>query len=101
MFPARPRPVRQPADLNTLKTWRFFPAIQPGKPMASVQGVKVEIHVVCAGSTLYSRLIDSPIFTGQSLNTHELACVTRDQRQVACLGLSCNQDIVRPDGCAL
>ena len=31
--------------LNTLKTWRFFPAIQAGKPVASVQDVKVAIDV--------------------------------------------------------
>ncbi len=31
--------------LNTLKTWRFFPAIQGGKPVASVQDVKVAIDV--------------------------------------------------------
>lgn len=31
--------------LNTLKAWRFFPAIQAGKPVASVQDVKVAIDV--------------------------------------------------------
>jgi TonB family C-terminal domain len=31
--------------LNTLKAWRFFPAIQGGKPVASVQEVKVAIDV--------------------------------------------------------
>ncbi|NOT16511.1 MAG: hypothetical protein HOP20_00410 [Sulfuriferula sp.] len=31
--------------LNTLKTWRFFPAIQAGKPVATVQVVKVVMDV--------------------------------------------------------
>ncbi|MHB1175097.1 MAG: energy transducer TonB [Sulfuriferula sp.] len=31
--------------LNTLKTWRFFPAIQDGKPVASVLDVKLPIDV--------------------------------------------------------
>jgi protein TonB len=31
--------------LKTLKTWRFFPAMQAGKPVASVQEIKVAIDV--------------------------------------------------------
>jgi protein TonB len=31
--------------LNTLKTWRFFPALQAGKPVASVQDVNVAFDV--------------------------------------------------------
>ncbi|MHB1246967.1 MAG: energy transducer TonB [Sulfuriferula sp.] len=31
--------------LSTLKTWRFFPAIQDGKPVASVLDVKLPINV--------------------------------------------------------
>ena len=32
-----PNPRVNQLILNTLKTWRFFPAIQAGKPVASVQ----------------------------------------------------------------
>ncbi|BBO99772.1 energy transducer TonB [Sulfuriferula nivalis] len=31
--------------LKTLRTWRFFPAMQAGKPVASVQEIKVAIDV--------------------------------------------------------
>lgn len=31
--------------LNTLRTWKFFPALQEGKPVASVQDIKVRIDV--------------------------------------------------------
>lgn len=40
-----PNPRVNQLILNTLKTWRFFPAIQAGKPVASVQDVKVAIDV--------------------------------------------------------
>ena len=40
-----PNPRVNQLVLNTLKTWRFFPAIQAGKPVASVQDVKVAIDV--------------------------------------------------------
>ncbi|MHB8167559.1 MAG: energy transducer TonB [Sulfuricella sp.] len=42
---AAPNPRVNQLILNTLKTWRFFPAIQAGKPVASVQDVKVAIDV--------------------------------------------------------
>jgi len=31
--------------LNTLRTWKFFPALQDGKPVSSVQDVRVKIDV--------------------------------------------------------
>lgn len=31
--------------LNTLRTWKFFPALQDGKPAASTQDIKVNIDV--------------------------------------------------------
>ena len=40
-----PNPRINQSFLNTLKTWRFFPAIQAGKPVASVLDVKLPIDV--------------------------------------------------------
>ncbi len=40
-----PNPRINQGFLNTLKTWRFFPAIQAGKPVASVLDVKLPIDV--------------------------------------------------------
>ena len=31
--------------LNTLKTWKFFPALQDGKPIPSTQEIKVNVNV--------------------------------------------------------
>lgn len=31
--------------LNTLKTWKFFPALQDGKPIPSTQDIKVNVNV--------------------------------------------------------
>ncbi|MES2405714.1 MAG: energy transducer TonB [Pseudomonadota bacterium] len=38
-------PLINQSFFNTLKTWRFFPAIQGGKPVASVLDVKLPIDV--------------------------------------------------------
>lgn len=31
--------------INTLKTWKFFPALQDGKPIPSTQDIKVNVNV--------------------------------------------------------
>jgi protein TonB len=31
--------------LSTLKTWKFFPAMQDGKPIPSTQDIKVNVNV--------------------------------------------------------
>ena len=31
--------------LNTLRTWRFFPALKHGNPVASVQEIRVQVEV--------------------------------------------------------
>ena len=45
LIQAAPNPRINQLILNTLKTWRFFPAIEGGKPVASEQDVKVAIDV--------------------------------------------------------
>jgi hypothetical protein len=31
--------------LNTLRTWKFFPALEQGKPVPSVQDIRIHIDV--------------------------------------------------------
>lgn len=40
-----PNPRINQIILNTLRTWRFFPALQDGKPMPSTQEIKVNVDV--------------------------------------------------------
>jgi periplasmic protein TonB len=40
-----PNPVLNRIILDTLKTWRFFPALDRGRPVASTQEVRVRLEV--------------------------------------------------------
>jgi protein TonB len=40
-----PNPVLNRIILDTLKTWRFFPALDRGRPVASAQEVRVQLEV--------------------------------------------------------
>lgn len=71
-------------------------ALNRGLPRTAVTHATVR----AASLRVLDTLLAGPIFDNQPLNTLELVCVARDQYHVACLGLSRNQDVVRPDGCA-
>jgi protein TonB len=40
-----PNPVLNRIILDTLKTWRFFPALDRGRPVASTQEVRIRLEV--------------------------------------------------------
>jgi len=40
-----PNPALNRIILDTLRTWRFFPALDAGKPVASTQEVRVQLQV--------------------------------------------------------
>lgn len=40
-----PNPVLNRIILDTLRTWRFFPALERGRPVASTQEVRVRLEV--------------------------------------------------------
>jgi protein TonB len=40
-----PNPILNRIILDTLRTWRFFPALERGKPVASIQEVRVQLEV--------------------------------------------------------
>ena len=40
-----PNPALNRIILDTLRTWRFFPALEAGRPIASTQEVRVQLEV--------------------------------------------------------
>jgi len=40
-----PEPALNRLILQTLRSWRFFPAMQDGKPVASIQEVRIRLDV--------------------------------------------------------
>ena len=45
LLKSAPNPRVNQIILNTLKTWRFFPATQADKPVASTQDINISIDV--------------------------------------------------------